>query len=443
MNAITGLFSQYRGLRKEIYILFFGRVVTNLGSMVWPMLTMILSQKLGMDAFSISVYMVVSMAILMPANLLGGRMADRMNKKNIIVVCDSISIVCYMACALVPLGLPVVVLMLAAGICQSMEWPSYNALIADLTLTRDRERAYSLQYLGGNLGLVLSPTLAGLLFQNYLWLAFLTSGLAIACSTVLIFFRIRDITPVEDQSEEAVYQSAKEEAGLTAILRENRVLLLFIAASAIYTAAYSQYTYLMPLDMGRLHGAGGAVIFGTVSSLNCIVVVTFTPLITRIFRGLPDTGKVLAGILLVGAGYVLFLLLIGHIPAYYGAILLFTWGEIFHTIASGPYLSNRIPASHRGRINGFISVLGTLIESAAALAVGKLYDTVGRLSAWSLVLVMLAAAALLTVTLIGRDRAAYPKLYDPRPTDPVEARGEQVPPPAAVADCIHTSEQAP
>ena len=41
------LLDQYRGLRREIYILFFGRIVTNLGSMIWPVLTMILSQKLG------------------------------------------------------------------------------------------------------------------------------------------------------------------------------------------------------------------------------------------------------------------------------------------------------------------------------------------------------------------------------------------------------------
>ena len=34
-------FSQYRGLRRENYVLFFGRIVTNMGSMVWPMLTMI------------------------------------------------------------------------------------------------------------------------------------------------------------------------------------------------------------------------------------------------------------------------------------------------------------------------------------------------------------------------------------------------------------------
>ena len=176
MKAIAGLVSQYRGLRKEIYVLFFGRIVTSLGSMVWPMLTMILSQKLGLSAFSISVLTVAGMLVMMPANLLGGRLADRLNKKNVIVVCDFISVACYAACAVLPLGYLTVALMLAAGICQSMESPSYNALIADLSATADRERAYSLQYLGGNLGLVLSPTIAGFLFKDFLWLAFLISG---------------------------------------------------------------------------------------------------------------------------------------------------------------------------------------------------------------------------------------------------------------------------
>ena len=48
------LISQYRGLRREIYILFFGKMVTSLGSMIWPVMTMILSQKLGFSAAEIS-----------------------------------------------------------------------------------------------------------------------------------------------------------------------------------------------------------------------------------------------------------------------------------------------------------------------------------------------------------------------------------------------------
>ena len=30
---------QYGGLRREMYVVFFGRVVTNMGALIWPMLT--------------------------------------------------------------------------------------------------------------------------------------------------------------------------------------------------------------------------------------------------------------------------------------------------------------------------------------------------------------------------------------------------------------------
>ncbi len=411
MKELPGFLSQYRGLRKEIYILFFGRVVTNLGSMVYPMLTMILSQKLGLSAGNISVVMVATSVIMLPANYLGGRLADRCNKKWIIVCFDSVSILCYLFCGLLPLSYVTIALMLLAGICQSIEYPSYDALIADLTATRDRERAYSLQYLGANLGLVLSPTIAGLLFQNYLWLAFIISALAIGCSTLLIALRIRDITPEKDESEEAVYQAARGGASLWRILSENRVLLLYLLIMSLFHAVYGQYNYLLPLDMGRVHGGQGAVIFGTVSSLNCIVVVLCTPLITRLFRRLAETRKLFTGEALIAVGYLLFLTLLGHIPVYYLAMLLFTWGEIFTTIAGGPYLSSRIPATHRGRINGFSAVFGTVIQGSCYLAVGRIYDVSGPVAAWIVALSLLGAVLLLTLLLSAKDKRAYPKLY--------------------------------
>ncbi|TJX52361.1 MFS transporter, partial [Soehngenia saccharolytica] len=37
---------QYKNLSKEIYVLFFGRVVTSMGSLIWPLLTLILKNKL-------------------------------------------------------------------------------------------------------------------------------------------------------------------------------------------------------------------------------------------------------------------------------------------------------------------------------------------------------------------------------------------------------------
>ena len=174
----------------------------------------------------------------------------------------------------------------------------------------------------------------------------------------------------------------------------------------------------MPLDMGRVHGADGAVIFGTVSSLNCIVVVVFTPFITRIFRTMTETKKLFTAQLLVAAGYLLFLALLGFVPIYYLAMLLFTWGEIFGTIAGVPYLSSRIPASHRGRINGVSSVIGAVIGGVGDLAAGRVYDTAGSTAAWIFVLSLLGVAAILCVVLIVRDRRVYPKLYAARENAP-------------------------
>ncbi len=416
MNHRSGLLSQYRGLRKEIYVLVFGRMVTSLGSMVYPMLTMIMSQKLHMSASQISLMMVASSVLMLPASLLGGRLADRYNKKNVIVCFDSISIVCFLLCGLVPLSFGTLILMLFAGICQSLEYPSYDALIADLTLTKDRERAYSLEYLGNNLGLVLSPTIAGFLFKDYLWLAFIISACSIGISTLLIFFRIRNITPEKDESVESVYQEKRSGESLWTVLTENKVLVLFLFMSTLFYAVYGQYGYLMPLDMGAAHGEDGAVLYGTVSSLNCIVVVLFTPLITRLFRGWRDLHKMLAGEVLVGAGYLMFMLLLGHVPVYYLCMLIFTWGEIFTTIAGSPYISSRVPASHRGRINGVSSVMGAVVQGGIYLLVGAVYDVKGSPAAWGTVLGFLAASVLLTLVLIAADRKRYPALYESNPS---------------------------
>ena len=317
------IIDQYRGLRREIYILTFGRLVTNLGSMIWPVMTMILSQKLGLSAAQISYYFVGSGLIMLPAGLLGGKLADTFNKKWLIVVCDCVSIICYFACAFIPLGIGTVILFIIAGLFQSVEYPSYDALFADLSTTKDRERAFSLDYLGANLGLVLSPTIAGLLFKNYLWLSFLISSLSIAMSTALIAFMIKDITPSEDNSEEAEYQKRTDSTNVFGILRENPMLILFLLCGTLYSGAYGQYSFIMPLDMAAVHGDAGAVIYGTVSSLNCITVVLFTPLITRLFKKLRDTGKLLTGRILLIAGFLIFLLLLGFIPGYYLAMLVF------------------------------------------------------------------------------------------------------------------------
>lgn len=328
-----------------------------------------------------------------------------------IVYLDIVSVICYVVCAVIPLSGKSIVLMFIAATCQSMEHPSYNALTADITVTDDRERAYSLQYLCTNLGFVMSPTIAGFLLRDYLWLAFLISGAAIGCSVVLIFFMVKDITPVMDTSQKAVYQADREGEGLWTVLKENKMIVLYILAVSGYYATYQMYNYLLPLDLARLHGDNGAVIFGSITSVNCVVVVVFTPLFTRMFPWISETVKTLLGQVLLVAGFGIFLLFMGWIPVYYIAMIVLTWGEVFSMLAESPYLTKRMPASHRGRINGLSEVLRTGLTSVYQLLIGYIYGIGASFAAWMTVLAFGGVFVLLCVVLVVKDRKVYKNLY--------------------------------
>ena len=49
MGFLKKHFSMYSHLPKEIYVLAFGKVMTSMGALIWPMLTLIMSEKLGLN----------------------------------------------------------------------------------------------------------------------------------------------------------------------------------------------------------------------------------------------------------------------------------------------------------------------------------------------------------------------------------------------------------
>lgn len=405
------MLEQYRGLRRETYVLAFGRLVTGLGSMVWPMMTLILSQKMGVGAREISWLLSAAMILMAPAIFAGGKIADSRDKKSTIVILDLISVTCFGICAFIPLTWFSIILLFFGSVCQNMEHPAYSALVADITTTAERDRAYSLQYLCANLGLVLAPTVSGFLFNNYLWLVFLINAFSIFCSAMLIFFLVRDTEPVIETSASAQYQKERRGESVFRILKENPVIPIIIAVMSGYYAVYQMYVYLMPLDMAEIHGEAGPVIYGSVTSVNCIVVVLFTPVITRLFGTKSEPDRITAGMTLMVTGFAMFAVLRGSIPVYYISMTILTWGEIFAMTAESAYLSRRIPSSHRGQINGAFTVIRTLISSVFQVLVGFIIGASGSDTAWTFIILVGAGFIALSLYARVRDIRAYPNLY--------------------------------
>lgn len=410
-NHMAGIFTQYKGLRKEIYILFWGNIVTTLGATVWPMFSLILSRKMGMGAERIAFITILSGIVVLPAIALGGRLGDSRSKKKIIVVCDFFSVAIYMLCALVPLSMTTIGLMLAAAVFQSIEQPVYEAFIADLSATKDRTRAYSLLYLGSNIGYIFGPTIGGFLLENHMPLIFIINGLAIASSTILIILFVKNTIPSHEGGEDSSYQKAEKENSIFQVFRKNPTLLLYFLISALYMASYNQFHFLLPIDMGHIHGAKGSSIVGTLMSLNGFLVVILTPVMTKMAARTADTVKYLAGTVLTAVSYLLLVFFMGNIPVYYAMAFLLTVGEVISTIAAGPYETKRIPSSHRSRANSSGRIFRSIAVGASEWLMGRVYDQNGSGTAWILTTLLAATASFLCLIWISSDRKRYPKLY--------------------------------
>lgn len=406
------LFNQYRGLKKEIYILFYGRVVTSMGGLVWPLMTLILSNKMGMSASEIANLMLIMSIIQLPCTLIGGKMADRFNKKWVIVICDMITVISYMICGFIPLSGVTIALFYIAGMFASFEYPSYDALVADLTSSDEREKAYSLNYLGMNLGLVLSPTIGGFLFANHLSLAFVITSIATFTSTALIFFFIKEVKRVEESNTtKNVYEEDKDSSVLS-VMFSKKSILLYTLLLGLTGLVYSQFNFLIPLNLEAAFGEGGATLFGMLTSVNAITVIIGTPILTKVMAKVRDVNKLVIGISLEVFGLAMYIFIQDMLWLSFLSMVIFTLGEISNAIGSSPYITRRIPASHRGRISAIGTVFGTGFQSVTQMGIAYLIDTQTLSFVWIVITVIGVVTIMGMYVLSLIDKKEYTLLYE-------------------------------
>ena len=402
------IFRMYQGLKKEVYILCFGRFVTAMGGLIWPMLTLILKSKLGFNAEQVALWFLIFGILQLPFALIGGRLTDKYNKRDLIVTLDLISVVLYVITAILPLSTGSLCIYYLGSLFQHIEWSAYDALIAELTNDREREKAFSLQYLANNLGVVFAPTLGGLLFNHYLWLSFLIAGMAVLSSTILIFFFV----PRESEraKNENTYE-AQEEGTLKDVLKTRKILLLYMVITCVTFFIYGQFNYLLPIQMDEIFLDKGAVFFGMLTSINGAVVIIFTPILTQLTLKWNDLQRISLGVLLEIMSLCSFFFYQNQLAPYIVSMMVFTLGEILDTLGNKPYISKRIPSSHRGRFIAINNILTSTTSSLGDTVIGKIVVLYSFRQGWIAVGVIGAGILILLAIYRGMDRKRFAFLY--------------------------------
>jgi predicted PurR-regulated permease PerM len=93
-------------------------------------------------------------------------------------------------------------------------------------------------------------------------------------------------------------------------------------------------------------------------------------------------------------------------------MVVLTIGEVIHTLGMNPYISKRIPSSHRGRITAIANMCMQVTSSVGNTMVGKIIVLYTFKGVW--VTVFIAGMILTALLLIYRqlDRRRFSRLYE-------------------------------
>ncbi len=344
-----------------------------MGSFIMPLLALILTQKLGLTKTQAGNFSFMLIASQAPCLILGGKLIDTVGRKKVLVIFQSAGAFFYLLCAFVPNSAMIICIVIAANL-YVIASPSFDAIMADLTVPENRQSAFSLIYLGINIGMTISPLLGGFLFKSHLHLLFLLDAVTTLACTIIIGLTIHEPDfrqPILQQENGA--EPAKE-ASVLQVLKATPFLAGFIILMFCYDFTYSQWNFMMPLQLGDLFGEKGAPFYSYLNALNAFTVIVFTPLVTRLTRRFRPLAVIGSGAALYFAAFLAFSM-IRSLPFYFIFAVLFTFGEILVTINIGSFVANHSPSAYRGRINsirmfesGFASAMGPLIMGYAVTA---------------------------------------------------------------------------
>jgi MFS family permease len=393
-------------------VLYIGTFINRFGSFVAVFLVLYLTRRgyspaqagLGVAAFG---------AGAIPASALSGYLADRLGRRETIIIASVLSAVFTMALALVA-SLPLLILLAAlAGLANQMFRAPSAALLADLVPEERRMAAVGIMRVAINAGFAAGPAAAGFLAdRSFLLLFSADAATSLAFGVIALGWLPRGAP--------RSHAPRVRGEGLRSIVAD-RPFMLFMLATTVVASVYAQTATGFPLwvhqngfnnaTYGALIGFNGAVI---------VVVELFLIAYLQRFRARP---VIVTGYLFISAGFAA--TVFAHtIPVLALTVLVWTAGEMLSFPASGVQVANASPRHLRGRYQGAWGLawaIGWTVGPSLGSAVYQRNTTLFWLGCGAL-----GVAAAILVAILPERSGRHDPEGDPADGAIMPARGERI-----------------
>lgn len=390
-------FKNYLGLPKSIYIIFLARIINSMGAFVYPFLTYFLVDNLGIGEHMAGKYLLLASTASAPGSLVGGKLADHFGRKKILLIFQGLAALSLIPCAFLGNSMVIPWLLILSSFFGGAAHPASGAMVTDLTNPDNRKEAFSLLYLGTNLGIAVGPLIAGFLYNNYIEWIFLGDAATTFISLILVMIYIRETIPSHEEVEESFETTSDEKAekgNLILVLLKRPALLAFAAVSTVYSFVYAQHSFSLPLQVRAIFDNNGTKVFGSVMTVNALSVILLTMIITKVTKKI----KPIQNIAIAGIFYAIGFGMLYYIENFYLILLstiIWTIGEILTVTNTSVYIANHTPMSHRGRFNAVLPIISGFGYAVGPVIMGRYIEVNSVKMVWPVLFVLSLGAACL------------------------------------------------
>lgn len=409
----------YRGLPAGVYVLAIANVVNNLGSFVWPLMSLLLTDRHGLDYAEAGLFVTGMTVFSALGALIGGKLADHLGRKRVFLVSRTLGALAFVPCAFLEASPVIPWLFVASAFLSSASWPCVDAMVTDLTRREDRQPAFSLQYLGLNIGFALGPMIAGFLYRSHLAWLYLGDALTTLLSSILVAVVVPETMPDKQAKVNAATGAeVAEKSGVVAALLKRPKLLAFSLIMMVLSFVYVQYSFVLPLQAKASFPVDGPKIFGALMTINALVVVFGTAPLTFLLRNLPPAFNLGLGALLYAFGFGANALIGKSVAIFTAATFVWSVGEVILTVNSMAYIANNSPVTHRGRFNAVFHTIADAGRAAGPAIMGWVIKRKGIGVVWPVCFFLAGPAAMIFFGQAARGNAGRMAKADESQTSP-------------------------